>query len=120
MQQAVEPRPRRVLSALQWGAGIPAKNAGTIPTRGLTCGSEQREMLGKKPCSFLHTHVRRRAARLQGILSIISHGFGLKSASITSHVALDPHCSLHRGMRPVPHAGASQPQTVSHTPSCEQ
>ena len=30
MQQAVEPRPRRVLSALTWGAGIPANPKGWI------------------------------------------------------------------------------------------
>ena len=65
MQQAVEPRPRRVLSALAWGAGIPAKNAGTIPTRGLTCGSETPESWQKQARLLSHTHVRSTAARLQ-------------------------------------------------------
>ena len=109
MQQAVEPRPRRVLSALAWGAGIPAKNAGIIPTRGLTCGFRQLRRAGPKTRLLSHTHVRRRAARLQNSYLQHSSRLSWKKTSITSYAALIPHCSLHRGMRPVPHAGAAQP-----------
>jgi len=110
-------------SALRVGMESSDSYQGRQIARKSSCGLAERGSSSHSlPCSreACLTNACRRSTRLQSSFASISHGFWLKSASITSHVARIPHCSLHRGMHPGPHAGASQPQTVSHTPSCEQ